>query len=159
MIEGISASFLIVQQLFNISLPMSSPSLSPIKFISRWVDGLPFVLIRSHSHSQSFSFTVLLVHSPFYCNSLPLFSSTVMIIHCCQVVNLQCINSHALANAYNVSCHMTAAGALDDHRQASGQEQVYRHCYSTSTIQHGIKPALTPYAVRQCINPALMIQH
>ena len=79
--------------------------------------------------------------------------------HCKQVVNLQCIDSHALANAYNVSCHTTAAGALDDHRQASGQERVYRHCYSTGTIQHGIKPALTPYAVRQCINPALMIQH
>ena len=40
-----------------------------------------------------------------------------------QVVNLQCIDSHALANAYNVSCHMTAVGALDDHRQASGQER------------------------------------
>ena len=39
-----------------------------------------------------------------------------------QVVNLQCIDSHALANAYNVSCHMTAAGMLDDHQQASGQE-------------------------------------
>ena len=84
-----------------------------------------------------------------------------------QVVNLQCIDSHALANAYNlnVSCHMSHDSSRHtgwpsaSQRPGAGIAAVYRHCYSTSAIQHGIKLALTPYAVQQCINLALMIWH